>query len=135
MYQKITKKVQNTAITYKKTVLYPTFQWLDRAMSNSPMAGKGYFEQCNSWTVLCPTIQQLISVAFNCPMVGQCCAHFSMVGLSCVQLFNSHTVLCETVQWSDSALSKIILIFYSLKQEVLILLYILVKCPKTYTEL
>ena len=52
------------------------------------MVGQCCVQLSNGRTVLCPTVQRLVSAVSNCPMIGLCC----------VQLSNGRTVLCQTVQ-------------------------------------
>ena len=113
------------------TVLCPTVQWLDSAVSNCLMAGLCIVQLSNGRTVLCQTGQWLDSTVSNFLMVGQCCVKLSNgwselcpnVGLCCVQLSNGRTVLCQIVQWLDCTVCtecmNIILIFYSLKQDIM----------------
>ena len=105
-----------------QTVMYPTVQWLDSAVSSCLMVGLCCVKLSNGWTILCPTVWWLDSALSNCPIVGHCC----------VNLYNGLTVLCPIVLWLVSE-KHIFFIFYALKQEVLIFYTLKQNCKKLYT--
>ena len=85
--------------------------------------GHCYVQLSNGWIVLCPIFQWLDSVVYSCPMVKQwrvqlsngwtvltVCPTVQLFELSCVELSNGWTVLCWTVQWSDSAVSNVLMV-------------------------
>ena len=88
-----------------RTVLCPTVQCSDSAVSKCSLVRQCCIQLSNGWTMLCPTVQWSDSAVSNCPMVGLCW----------VQLSNGQTVLYPTVQWSDSAVSNLKFYIYSLK--------------------
>ena len=77
-------------------MLCQTVQWLDSAVSNTPMVGQCCVQLSDGWWAECPTVQWSDCALSNCPMVGQCC----------VQMSEGQIVLFQTVQWSDSAVSN-----------------------------
>ena len=54
----------------------------------------------------CPTVQLSDSAVSDCPLVEQCMSKCPIVGQYCVKMSNDRTVLCPTVQWSDSVVSN-----------------------------
>ena len=90
------------------TVLCPTVQWSDSAVSNCPMFGQCCVQLSNGWTVLCLTVQWLDSAVSNVLMVGQCCVQLSNGWTVHVIMSNEWSGLCPTVITSNNELHWLI---------------------------
>ena len=95
-----------------RTVLCLIVQWLDSALSNSPIVWQWCVQLSNCQSLLYPTVQWSVTAGSNSLMVGQmlcptvqwydiAVSNCPMVGLCCVQLSNGWTVLCLIVLYLE----------------------------------